>query len=1766
MEKLRFGRDRQRRGSLLASASRRQIVTVKKSPKKQDEKLSQSAGEVGQAEERIAKKLESSAADQEDKAVAKSESPAVEVSSPELRLTSVLRGTNSAVRGSRSGVRGRPRSRNTGGVGDSSRPVRSRSASTSMRGSLNPGKSRSPLKRRRIGEDKLEISKFSSRVAGSEKEHKSASSTPKSTASTPRGSAKEKMRTRLSTGSIHMSGHTTVSAFKEKLDMEHIMKQIAKSEKVSHKASSATTAESKKRSHPAPPVADVTGSHPPPKKRKIGRNDGSGEDNRNDYFCWLCHKEGTLVCCELCPRVYHSKCLGLGSELPQDWVCPECEKVMRAECIDTRSKAMQMLTVDQLCTLLKYALQRMKHEGSSPFHKAVDLATVPKYMDYIFNPMDLTTLEKNIKKKMYGCTEAFMADAKWILHNCIIYNGVQSKLTSNAKMIIKICKHEMNEIELCPDCYLNSCIRKDDDWFSEPCRKPHTLVWAKLKGYPFWPSKALRELDGQLDVRFFGAHDRSWVPVSQCFLLSEDIPTTLQKGKKNAGMDGAMEELNIHIDKLKEKFGSYEYAPFRTPYDKNDCYKPVNLRPAKRKKMKRKNSKPATTTAQKPSAKTSMLHKTASALKSKYSAFVSLRKLEPSPEKKKRRASEMKKKDPSELSVAECIIKDSSETAREIVAEKIKELAAKSREKTAENYLEETSTEKKMESAESDKVTAKQEKYIKSSIVDQLASKIQTTDGQDIEGTIETQNASISESSEEISNHSKSASFDVSNIESTGKTENQKSGIKIDESKVASDKSDVASKEIENDKSCKTNEIKLAVNEQVMKESIDSLESIASDIDISAEKDEMERLSEVANKTASESLASKEEYRKKLESTILSCKAKLGMTEEDSVYDLSDDGDSEESDGEESDSGNGDDEKILTEKSDETSQDSLDKTENETKEQESKLEMENTDSSLAGDKITLSNKVNETDEEQSENKLQEENAPSSAIDVESPNINLLSVQNIDQIPVKNINDGDEDNENTPDVHKTVSEIKEGSKESECGGDEDKEGLADNYYSEFSNNADNGSPIVEEQTAEPSTEQISDIGEKADLEKKLLDPEMMVSLSGEDETGSESVKRKPVDDIDISKDKNPDSFGQQPSEKFKDDYTDKINEKLTLKAIEPKEISKNMGTVQNNATEKVDIPFENTGMLMEVDNASDTDSESGKLMIDLDVEKSSPAVTPTETYLKEEVRMKKGPEKKHKQTTPYLTKKVLKEKLLKSKSNRREIKDSDVIMVSDGLDSSPEKKDKTSLKKKKHKECRDPLLSGVSPKETSATEPVTMTSSSPVATRPAKVTRSPSSESVTSPITTSASLTSAVTSPVVSALTSSIPMVGSPGQAVSSAVHISIAEPMVSSDSSKEMTSQFEGDTIETDFATKTTSIAEKFSKQLLQSIQKTFDEMAKEVFEAQTTQGNVAALKKEVEQARWTYCTELTEMKHNFQLTVQEMKSAWEAEKSRLTKDLKANNEIAVAQAVKDTKKKQWCANCGKEAIFYCCWNTSYCDYPCQQAHWPTHMHSCLQTNKDKVVTTSQPQNQNAAMTPTSTAERSRSASSGGSDGGQRSSVTKTPVNTDPSPTNMETDFRQVHEKLSAAIQREEERHGEGRRQPGVSPKYSPMVPPSTSVVQPNPLAGPAVVSGFNQQLSPSNPIGQSVMMPSNPRNVFMNTQVPVHSVAAQRTSLNQSRPVNPRMILSQPVIQQPAMLYPVQVQQQPPPFPGTILFGQSPPQPAGQQNLVRFDARHTFR
>eukprot|EP00058_Branchiostoma_floridae_P025948 XP_002611438.1 hypothetical protein BRAFLDRAFT_117219 [Branchiostoma floridae] len=75
-------------------------------------------------------------------------------------------------------------------------------------------------------------------------------------------------------------------------------------------------------------------------------------------------------------------------------------------------------------------------------------------------------------------------------------------------------------------------------------------------------------------------------------------------------------------------------------------------------------------------------------------------------------------------------------------------------------------------------------------------------------------------------------------------------------------------------------------------------------------------------------------------------------------------------------------------------------------------------------------------------------------------------------------------------------------------------------------------------------------------------------------------------------------------------------------------------------------------------------------------------------------------------------------------------------------------------------------------------------------------------------------------------------------------------------------------------------------------------------------------------------------------------------------------------KAVEETKRKQWCIQCGKEARLYCCWNTSYCDFSCQQAHWPVHMSTChQQANQQRAPAAPQPMDEERSLVPRSQAK-----------------------------------------------------------------------------------------------------------------------------------------------------------------------------------------------------
>uniref|UniRef100_A0A5S6QDY6 MYND-type domain-containing protein n=1 Tax=Trichuris muris TaxID=70415 RepID=A0A5S6QDY6_TRIMR len=81
---------------------------------------------------------------------------------------------------------------------------------------------------------------------------------------------------------------------------------------------------------------------------------------------------------------------------------------------------------------------------------------------------------------------------------------------------------------------------------------------------------------------------------------------------------------------------------------------------------------------------------------------------------------------------------------------------------------------------------------------------------------------------------------------------------------------------------------------------------------------------------------------------------------------------------------------------------------------------------------------------------------------------------------------------------------------------------------------------------------------------------------------------------------------------------------------------------------------------------------------------------------------------------------------------------------------------------------------------------------------------------------------------------------------------------------------------------------------------------------------------------------------------INQFKAELESTKRELDKQYaqKLKNEVQTLMEnhrfdVSQTKKTQWCAKCANEAIYHCCWNTSYCSVKCQHESWAVHKRTC---------------------------------------------------------------------------------------------------------------------------------------------------------------------------------------------------------------------------------
>ncbi|XP_021094642.1 protein kinase C-binding protein 1 isoform X18 [Heterocephalus glaber] len=992
------------------------------------------------------------------------------------------------------------------------------------------------------------------------------------------------------------------------------------------------------------------------------------QDGRNDFYCWVCHREGQVLCCELCPRVYHAKCLRLTSEPEGDWFCPECEKITVAECIETQSKAMTMLTIEQLSYLLKFAIQKMKQPGTDAFQKPVPLEQHPDYAEYIFHPMDLCTLEKNAKKKMYGCTEAFLADAKWILHNCIIYNGGNHKLTQIAKVVIKICEHEMNEIEVCPECYLAAC-QKRDNWFCEPCSNPHPLVWAKLKGFPFWPAKALRDKDGQVDARFFGQHDRAWVPINNCYLMSKEIPFSVKKTKSI--FNSAMQEMEVYVENIRRKFGVFNYSPFRTPYTPNSQYQML-LDPAN------------------PSAGTAKIDKQEK-VKLNFDMTASPKILLSKPTL-------------------------SGGTGRRI------------------------------------------------SLSDMPRSPMSTNSsvhtGSDVE-----QDAEKKALSSHFSASEESMDFLDKNTASPASTKTGQAGSLSGSPKPFSPQAS-APIMTKTDKTSTTGSI-LNLNldrskaEMDLKELSESVQQQSAPVPLISPKRQI-----------------RSRFQLNLDKTIESCKAQLGINEiSEDVYTAVEHSDSEDS--EKSDSSDS-----------EYISDDEQKTKNEPEDPEDK-EGSQVDKELSTvkKKPKPANPVEVKEELKSSSPASEKADPGPVKDKGSPE------------PEKDFAE-----KAKPSPHPTKDKMK--------GKDE------------------MDSPTVH-------------LGLDSDSESELV-----IDL-GEDHSGREGRKNK--------------KEHKEPSPK----------QDVVVKA------PPSTTAAGSQSPPETPVLTRSAAQAPAVGVPATTSTMSA-------VTVTAPATAVTGS-----------PVKKQRPLLPKETAPAVQRVVWNSSSKFQT--SSQKWHMQKIQRQQQQQQQQHSQQQQQHSQQQQPQSSqGTRYQTRQAVKAV----------QQKEVTQSPSTSTITL-------VTSTQPSPLISSSGSG----GTLASSISADLPIATASADVAADIAK-------------------------YTSKMMDAIKGTMTEIYNDLSKNTTgsTIAEIRRLRIEIEKLQWLHQQELSEMKHNLELTMAEMRQSLEQERDRLIAEVKKQLELEKQQAVDETKKKQWCANCKKEAIFYCCWNTSYCDYPCQQAHWPEHMKSCTQS------------------------------------------------------------------------------------------------------------------------------------------------------------------------------------------------------------------------------
>ncbi|KAK7175184.1 hypothetical protein R3I93_002171 [Phoxinus phoxinus] len=156
----------------------------------------------------------------------------------------------------------------------------------------------------------------------------------------------------------------------------------------------------------------------------------------NDDVCFVCDSEGDLVCCDKCPRAFHSHCHlpAVDEDSPGQWSCTFCviknmEDSSRKTQQDVLSSPVSQYTLHCQCLLLLLLHDCMTDPCTN----------VPGYSKNICGPMMLGRVKLELENNDYQTVQEFVSDIEQIFNNFCTSNrdNDSSRMTSRLKEVFK---------------------------------------------------------------------------------------------------------------------------------------------------------------------------------------------------------------------------------------------------------------------------------------------------------------------------------------------------------------------------------------------------------------------------------------------------------------------------------------------------------------------------------------------------------------------------------------------------------------------------------------------------------------------------------------------------------------------------------------------------------------------------------------------------------------------------------------------------------------------------------------------------------------------------------------------------------------------------------------------------------------------------------------------------------------------------------------------------------------------------------------------------------------------------------------------------------------------------------------------------------------------------------------------------------------------------------------------------------------------------------